>query len=207
MKNPFKEYKRRKIRKQQELAKRELYNTCFRCPESTILWNPDCMNFYAGHEDRVYVEIGERCIIGAEFRFESLQGRVKIGSNTHIGDAKFICHTAITVGNDVTMAWGITLYDHDSHSTDWEYRKHDNEQCYSDYMTTGCIVTNKDWSHVKTAPIVIEDKVWIGMDVLVLNGVTIGEGSVVAARSVVTRDVPPYSLVAGNPARVIKSLK
>jgi acetyltransferase-like isoleucine patch superfamily enzyme len=53
----------------------------------------------------------------------------------------------------------------------------------------------------------IEDKVWIGMDALILKGVTIGEGSVVAARSVVTKDVPPYSLVAGNPARVVKSLK
>ena len=62
-------------------------------------------------------------------------------------------------------------------------------------------------SHVNSAPIRIEDKVWIGMDALILKGVTIGEGSVVAARSVVTKDVPPYSLVAGNPARVVKSLK
>ena len=60
---------------------------------------------------------------------------------------------------------------------------------------------------MKSAPIRIEDKVWIGMDVLILKGVTIGEGSVVAARSVVTKSIPPYSLVAGNPARVVKSLK
>ena len=58
-----------------------------------------------------------------------------------------------------------------------------------------------------TAPITICDGVWIGARAIVLPGVTIGEGSVVAARSVVTKDVPPYSLVAGNPARVVKSLK
>lgn len=55
-----------------------------------------------------------------------------------------------------------------------------------------------------SAPIVIGDHVWIGMNVIVLKGVTIGEGAVVAAGSVVTKDVPPYSLVAGVPANVIK---
>ncbi|MGL5459102.1 MAG: CatB-related O-acetyltransferase [Cetobacterium sp.] len=53
-------------------------------------------------------------------------------------------------------------------------------------------------------PIVIKDDVWMGMDSLILSGVTIGQGAIIAARSVVTKDVPPYSIVAGNPAKVIK---
>lgn len=52
--------------------------------------------------------------------------------------------------------------------------------------------------------IVVEDDVWIGMNVLILSGVTIGKGAVIAAGSVVTKDVPRYSIVAGNPAKVIK---
>ena len=56
------------------------------------------------------------------------------------------------------------------------------------------------------APIRIADKAWLGMNVTVLKGVTIGEGAVVAAGSIVTKDVPPWTLVAGNPARVIKEL-
>lgn len=53
-------------------------------------------------------------------------------------------------------------------------------------------------------PIIVEDDVWIGMDSMILSGVTLGRGSIVAARSVVTKNVPPYSIVGGNPAKIIK---
>lgn len=200
MLNPFRKYLQRK----HSIQKRNQY---MQIGTGTILQNTNCLDLRLTPENRKYVSIGERCLIKAQFTFETPQGEIHIGNNTHIGGAHFICRTRIDVGNDVTMAWGITLYDHDSHSTNWEYRQHDNEQCYNDYIETGCNITNKDWAHINSAPIRIEDKVWIGMDVLVLKGVTIGEGSVVAARSVVTKDVPPFSLVAGNPARVVKSLK
>ncbi|MBI5191628.1 MAG: CatB-related O-acetyltransferase [Nitrospirae bacterium] len=52
--------------------------------------------------------------------------------------------------------------------------------------------------------VVIGNDVWIGQDAMILSGITVGDGAVVAARSVVTRDVPPYAVVAGNPARIIK---
>ena len=58
----------------------------------------------------------------------------------------------------------------------------------------------------KSLPVVIEDDVWLGMNVTVLKGVTIGSGSVVAAGSVVVKDIPPHSLAAGNPAKVIKAI-
>lgn len=55
-----------------------------------------------------------------------------------------------------------------------------------------------------TAPIVVEDEVWIGANAVITAGVTIGKHAVVAAGSVVTRNVPPYSVVAGNPAKIVK---
>lgn len=58
-----------------------------------------------------------------------------------------------------------------------------------------------------THPVTIGDNVWIAAGAQVLPGVTIGEGSVIGAGSVVTRDVPPYSLAVGNPCRVIRQLK
>jgi len=63
-----------------------------------------------------------------------------------------------------------------------------------------------DWSRVSRAPIQIHDKAWIGARAIITKGVTIGEGAVVATGAVVTKDVPPYTIVAGNPARVIREL-
>ena len=65
----------------------------------------------------------------------------------------------------------------------------------------------KDWSKVENAQIIIQDNVWIGFNSIVLKGVTIGEGAVVAAGSVVTKDVPPFAVVGGNPAKIIKYTK
>jgi maltose O-acetyltransferase len=73
-----------------------------------------------------------------------------------------------------------------------------------------CVLLDDDYharqgSERKVAPIRLEDRVWLGTRVIVLRGVTIGEGSVVGAGSVVTRSLPPHSFAAGSPARLIRS--
>jgi galactoside O-acetyltransferase len=64
----------------------------------------------------------------------------------------------------------------------------------------------KDWSNVVCRPVIIQDKAWIGFNVIILKGVTIGTGAIVGAGSVVTKDVPAYCIAGGNPARVIREL-
>jgi len=88
------------------------------------------------------------------------------------------CFDSITIGNGVAISKGVTIRDSDNHSINGNQAIH--------------------------APIVIEDDVWIGLNVTVLKGVCIGSGSVVAAGAVVTRDVPKNTLVGGVPAKVIK---
>ena len=106
------------------------------------------------------------------------------------------------------MAWGITIYDHNSHSIHWKERQHDNQQCYADYVQhDGNNIVNKNWDVVVSKPIIIESKVWIGFNVTILKGVTIGEGAVVGACSVVTKDVEPWTVVGGNPAQIVKRLR
>ncbi|HEU4610027.1 MAG TPA: acyltransferase [Chitinophagaceae bacterium] len=176
-------------------------------PSDTVLLPGTRLDMRSIPEERVYVAIGEKGLLQGIFTFETASGKINIGHNAHLGGVHFICRTGITIGDDVTMAWDIVLYDHDSHSTDWTYRQHDNHRCYEDYhQHNGNNIANKDWSHVVSKPITIGDKVWIGFGVTVLKGVTIGEGAVVGAKSVVTKDVPAWTVVAGNPARVIKQL-
>ena len=174
---------------------------------STVMLNKNSMRFDVAPENRKYVQIGERCLIHANFIFESAKGRVQIGNNVHIGNASFISRSEIIVGDDVTMAWGITIYDHDSHSIYWEERRNDNNQCYEDYQNYKNNVVNKDWANVKSLPIKICSKVWIGFDVTILKGVMIGEGAVIGAKSVITKNVEPWTVVAGNPAKIVKRLR
>ena len=153
---------------------------------------------------RKYVQIGRDSLVDATLVFETETGKVNIGNRSVVGGSTFISRSSITIGDDVTIAAGSTFYDHDSHSVYWEYRKNDNIQEIKDIKEYGDSILNKEWEHVLTAPIIVKDKAWIGINTVILKGVTIGEGAVVGAGSVVTKDVPPYSIAAGNPARVIK---
>ena len=145
-------------------------------------------------------------MIDGNFVFESEMGMIKVGDRCHIGNGSLISRSRIVIGNDVTMAWGFTIYDHDSHSVNWDERMNDTVQEYEDVKKYNDPIFSKDWSKVNTKPIIINDKVWIGMNVIILKGVTVGEGAVIGAGSVVTRDIAPWSVVAGNPARVVKIL-
>lgn len=155
------------------------------------------------------VSVGTENVLCCLVVLENLTGRVNIGNRSYIGSGtKLIASTSISIGNDVMISWGCTVVDHDSHSLDYRLRADDIKSWRKGLIKGGLrmAAANKNWTYVQQAPISIHDKAWIGMDVLILKGVTIGEGAIVAARSVVTKDVPPWTLVAGNPAREIRSL-
>lgn len=174
--------------------------------ENSVLLPNTSFRFDVNSENPV--KIGNDCMINCNFIFESEKGEIEIGDRTFInGGTSLISRSKIKIGNDVTIAWGCTLYDHNSHSLDWQERRKDLEQQLNDYNNGLNFIKNKNWDTVKSRPITIEDKVWIGFDCTILNGVTIGEGAIVGAKSVVRENVEPYTIVAGNPAVVIKKLK
>ena len=158
-------------------------------------------------EDRKYLLVGSDCIVAGNFIFESSAGQVKIGNHSYVGGGTFISRSSIEIGNNVTIAWGGTFYDHDSHSLDYMKRRKDIAEELNDIRHGRNFIANKDWNDVNTKPIKICDDAWIGMNVIILKGVTIGEGAIVGAGSVVTKDVPAWTVVAGNPAKVVKYLK
>ena len=163
------------------------------------------VRFDLARED-VALVIGDRCVLCNQFIFESDQGRITVGDGVFINGATMvISRSSVEIGNGVTIAWGCVIYDHDSHSISYLDRIADQNRLLKDFPS-GNLVASKDWSSVATAPIRICDYVWLGFDVVVLKGVTIGEGAIVGARAVVTHDVPPWTIVAGNPARVVKEI-
>lgn len=155
------------------------------------------------------VVFGHNSVLSCRIVLERSIGTVSVGHDSFIGGSQIICAHQIDIGSNVLVSWGCNIVDHDSHSLDWRDRAEDVRKWREGLLTGGLEKASelKKWDVVEMAPIKIEDKVWLGMNVTVLKGVTIGEGSVVAAGSVVTKDIPPWTLVAGSPARVIKELQ
>jgi len=116
---------------------------------------------------------------------------LEIGSNTFIGPAvKIGVCEKISIGNHCLIAARVIMSDNDGHPLGWEKRRQ--------HLAV-------DEESVK--PIIIEDDVWIGEGAFICKGVRIGRGAIVAARSTVTKDVSEFTVVAGNPARVIREIR
>ncbi len=152
-----------------------------------------------------YLMVGDDSVVKGSFIFEITEGQISIGSRTFIGGGQFICIDSIKIGDDVMFSWGCTVADNNSHSHIWNQRKNDVAQ-WKNGLDENRIGKYKDWTNVKRGKIVVRDKAWIGFNSIILKGVTIGEGAIVGAGSVVTKDVPDWTIVAGNPARIIRTI-
>lgn len=114
-----------------------------------------------------------------------------IGDGTFVGHAcAFSVGRSVRIGRHCLLASGVRVFDMDGHPIDAD-RRRAGEPTPPDAI----------------APVVIGDDVWIGTGAVILKGVTVGDRSIVAARAVVTRDVPADVIVAGNPARVVRQLE
>ena len=157
------------------------------------------------NSDEKRLIVGGDSMIFGRFVFETGTGRVVIGDRSFIGGGMFVCVDGIDIGNDVMISWGCTFVDNNSHSTRWSDRVNDNRD-WKRGIDEGAIGRYKDWSCVKTAPIVVQDTTWVGFNCIVLKGVTIGEGAIVGAGSVVTKNIPDWVIAGGNPATVLREL-
>ena len=142
--------------------------------------------------------MGDDVLFEGEIGFLRENARVEIGNRSYFA-SMITCAERVHIGNDVLIAPGGYIADHGAHALEFQAR--------SDDVVNWIQAERKDWSAVPISPVTIEDKVWIGWGVTILHGVTIGEGAVVGANSVVTRDVPAYTVVAGNPVRVLRELE
>jgi acetyltransferase-like isoleucine patch superfamily enzyme/acyl carrier protein len=186
------------------LALRAIYYFLVRVSICEPLFKAQCTKYGAALRTGVYIHwvtgggrliIGDHVLVDGKCSF-TFAVRYAETPTLSIGNHTIISHgCSLTVGREVCIgdhcliASGVHIFDAPGHPTDPELRK------------LGMPANPAD-----VRPIKIEDNVWVGTHSLVFPGVTIGEGSVVAAGSVVTSDVPAYMIVAGNPARVIGRL-
>lgn len=150
-------------------------------------------------KDLLNLRIGNHCeILGG--LIVSKNGKILIGDYTTIRAYSIIgAEEEITIGDHVIISNHVTIYDNNNHPTDPEIRFRMSESGFTGPMW--------GWNQSIHKPIRIESNVWICQNCMILKGVTIGKGALVAAGAVVTKDVPPYSVAAGNPARIVKYLK
>ena len=157
-------------------------------------------------DKKKYLKIGNDSILDCSIIFESQTGEVIVGNRSFIGNSHIICKNKVIIEDDVLIAWGCYLYDHNSHSISFKERRFDFNKILINYTKGINLLSHKNWNSVDSKPIKICSKSWIGMNCIILKGVTIGEGAIVAAGSVVIKDVDPWTIVGGNPAKIIKNL-
>lgn len=153
------------------------------------------LNFYKGPE---YFKIGSNCIFGrfsvlsawGHFGKETYTPEVRIGNNCNFGDFLHLtCINQIIIGDGVLTGRWVTISDNN----------------HGDTSVGSLNIAPYDRTVISKGTIIIEDNVWIGDKATILGGVKIGKGSIVAANTVVTKSIPEFSVVAGNPARIINN--
>lgn len=137
--------------------------------------------------DNSSVALGKNLILEKYVTLKSFgTGELIIKDNVYINKGTtVVSHNKIVISEGVLIGPNVMIFDHN----------HDREKELS----------NRGSQHYKSSPIYIEQDVWIGANSVILSGITIGKGSVIAAGSVVTKDVPENTIVGGNPARIIKN--
>jgi acetyltransferase-like isoleucine patch superfamily enzyme len=167
------------------------------------------------------IEVGENTVIDSSFSFKNYfstlpvglrvgnnvtfwrtslaaeeNGLIEIGDNCYIANASLVCSERISIGSNALIAGGVTIADSDFHPVAPAAR-------LADTIAISAVGNRAKRPLISTKPVVIEDDVWIGYNATILKGVRIGTGAVISAGALVIEDVPPFTEVAGNPAKVV----
>lgn len=152
-------------------------------------------------ESKKSIVVGKYTLVDGELLVHDYGGKIEIGESTYIGKGSRVWSgESVKIGDRVFVAHNVTITDTNSHQYSAKERAEDYHRR---------IVEGKPFEKgtIQTAPIIIEDDAWINFGVGVLKGVRIGRGAVVGAMSLVTKDVPSWTLVAGVPAKEIRKIE
>jgi acetyltransferase-like isoleucine patch superfamily enzyme len=150
-------------------------------------------------KDKDKIKIGNNTHVRGQLLTFAHGGKIELGDYCYIGRNSYIWSARhIKIGDRVLISHNCNIFDSDTHPLDARKR---HEQCKAIFTTGHPVAID-----LGEDPVIIEDDAWISAGSIILKGVKVGKGAVVGAGSVVTSDVPPYSIVAGNPAKYIKDV-
>lgn len=129
-------------------------------------------------------------------------GKVTIGKYVILNSVNIICTGSIKIGDHCMFAWGSVITDSWLHDATLRPAIRKSILYNLAHTSTRLLQCDKF-----SLPVMIEDNVWVGFDAVILPGVRLGQGCIVGSKTVVSENVPPYAVVAGNPARIIKYLE
>jgi acetyltransferase-like isoleucine patch superfamily enzyme len=169
-------------------------------PEALI--NPLEINIKNNQLDKSKIVIGKCTQIRGELLIFKHGGEIIIGDYTFIASsARIWSAKKITIGSHVLISHNVNIHDNDSHPKNSIERKKQIEAI----LITGSL--QFDNYETEEKEVLIEDDTWIGFNATILKGVTIGKGSIIGAHSLVTHDIPEFSIAVGNPAKIIGQVK
>ena len=146
------------------------------------------------------IKIGNGCLIEGVIATNTNDTKVIIGNNVFMGGGSVIeSACAVTIEDDVLISYECIIQDTDNHSMKYSLRKLD----VADWKDR----QYHNWDITAKSPVLIKKGVWLGARCIILKGVTVGVGSIVGAGSVVTKDIPDWTIVGGNPAKIIRELR
>ncbi|GAX36705.1 acyltransferase [Nodularia sp. NIES-3585] len=126
-------------------------------------------------------------------------GELFIDDYTFIGNSRIFCANKVFIGKGCWIADHVFIMDSNLHPISPKQR-------FEDAVNFSKGIFPDVYTKIPNTPVILENSVWIGVSSIILKGVTIGEGAIVGAGSVVTKDVPAWTIVAGNPAKVIREI-
>jgi len=151
----------------------------------------------AGDSDRIL--IGCDTVVRGELMTFGHGGRIVLGDWCYVGDGTRIWSAlSITIGNRVLISHSVNIFDNLTHPLHASQRHQQTKAIFERGHPRELALGER--------PVTIHDDAWVGAGAFVLRGVTLGQGAIVAAGAIVTKDVPPFSIVAGNPAVIVREL-
>lgn len=191
IKNIIKKYltnRNTRILKQRVTLQGKQYDKC--------LFSQDSSVSLIDGSTKINIVLGDRVWMWGHLVSQS-GGKISLGNYSKIGHGTSICAVeSIIIGDYTAIADNVHIMDNNNHPVNPDYRK---------FMRINGDEESRLWKHSDHKAIIIGENCWIGRNVSILKGVTIGDNSVIAANSVVTKSIPANCIAAGNPAKVVKT--